>query len=88
MRKYIVLIVILFFASRVVGQNDLPDSLDYIALKTFTHSNAWVSKYKSDPISWLDEETFNYIKEKYPLVNKEYSELKRHKRKKEKWDEE
>jgi len=60
--------------------------LDYIALKKFTDSKSWIYKYKGNPTDWLDQETFICIKERYPMVNKEYSELAKYEYQKDLWN--
>jgi len=86
MTRYIVLLALLIYSGQVVGQGENSDSLDYIALKEFTDPESWINKYKRDPTDRLDQETFDYIKELYPGVNIEYSELAKYEYQKEKWD--
>lgn len=69
------------------GQRQYPDSLDYIVLNTLTKPDAWIGKFKGYP-NRLDEETFNYIKERFPEVDVKYSELSSLRSQNEIWDKE
>ena len=86
MNKIVLLYISIHLYGASFGQRQLTDTLDYYVLTHLTKPGSWVHRFKVNPTSGLDRETFDYIKEKYPSVDIEYSDIQSYEFKREIWE--